>query len=261
MPVLDQITAAIRESLPALHADRDQVMAAAASRPPAPDFAAALQGGSVALIAEVKRHSPSLGAINPTLDPVRLAGAYARGGAAAISVLTEGPHFGGDPADLVAVAEQVGRPTLRKDFIVDPLQVYQARALGAAAVLLIVRILDQALLRDLLALTHSLGMAALVETHSAAEIERALAADARIIGVNARDLDTLTIDTVAAWRLVAGVPADRIAVAESGMATADDVRRAADAGADAVLIGSALARAADPAALAAALSAVPRRGR
>ncbi len=261
MPVLDQITAATKATLPTLHTNREGLMATAASRPTPPNFLAALRGERVALIAEVKRHSPSLGAINPTLDPVVLAAAYARGGAAAISVLTEGPHFGGDPADLAAVADQVGRPALRKDFILDPIQVYQARALGAAAVLLIVRILSDTLLRELLTVTRSLDMAALVETHSADEIDRAVAADARIIGVNARDLDTLAIDTTAAWDLLARVPSDRVAVAESGMATVGDVRRAADAGADAVLIGGALARAPDPATLAAALSAVPHRGR
>jgi indole-3-glycerol phosphate synthase len=216
----------------------------------------------VGVIAEVKRRSPSAGSIREDLDPSERAALYARHGAAAISVLTDGPYFGGSVEDLRAAgAAGVQIPLLRKDFILDELQIVEARAAGASAVLLIVRALVPERLAALLAAAQGQGLDALVEVHTAEEVDRALEAGARIVGVNSRDLDTFRVDVAAAWGLLSRVPADLIAVAESGMATEADVERAADAGADAVLVGSALSASADPGALLEALSAVRRRGR
>ncbi len=178
-----------------------------------------------------------MGAINEGLDPVTLARGYATGGAAAISVLTDREFFGGSMADLSAVLGAVDLPVHRKDFILDECQIVEARAAGAAAVLLIGERCDRAQLARLLQFAVASGLTPLIETHNAAEIARALDAGAKVIGVNARDLDTFLIDT-AAWRLLATIPTSCIAVAESGMATVADVAAASEAGADAVLIGS-----------------------
>jgi indole-3-glycerol phosphate synthase len=184
--------------------------------------------------------------------------AYEAGGAAALSVLTDRPYFGGSVADMQAAREATGLPVLRKDFTIDEIQVYEARAIGADAVLLICAALpDDALLADLHALARELGMAALVETHDAAEIDRALGAAAGIVGVNSRDLATFSEDLDVAGALASRLPAGVIAVAESAIRSADDARRMADAGFDAVLVGEALVRADDPAALVRELSAVP----
>jgi indole-3-glycerol phosphate synthase len=261
MPTLDAIVDAARASLPALRGRRHELERAAGRRGAPLAFADALSGPSVALVAEVKRRSPSAGAINEGLDPVALARAYDAGGASAISVLTDTKFFGGSLADLDAVAAAVTLPVLRKDFILDETQLLEARASGSSAALLIVRILPQPALQRLLAFATSLGLTALVETHNQAEIVRAIDAGARIVGVNARDLDTFLIDTETSWKLLASIPADCIAVAESGMASREEVSRAAAAGADAVLIGSALASAADPAGRARELSGVARHGR
>lgn len=258
---LDAILASTRAGLPALRERRVAIEAAAAAAPAPRPFAAGLRGGRVGLIAEVKRRSPSAGEIRADLDPVARAGEYAAGGAAAISVLTEGPHFGGSLDDLAAVSRAVPVPTLRKDFVLDELQLLEARAAGAAAALLIVRALTPARLRELARFADALGLGALVEVHDAAELDVALAAGAAIIGVNSRNLDTFAIDTAAAWALLAGVPPERIAVAESGMASRDDVARAAAAGADAVLIGSALSAPASAGPLLAEITGIPRRGR
>lgn len=257
---LDQILAATRSTLPALRARFGELERAVAEAGPPPAFLT-VRGGCVALIAEVKRRSPSAGAIAPALDPVSHARIYQAAGAAAISVLTNGPSFGGSLDDLRAVAEAVAIPVLRKDFILDEAQVLEARAAGAAAVLLIVRALTPERLEALLASAESVGLAALVEVHTAGEMDMALAAGAGLIGVNSRDLDTLSVDTASAWALLSRVPADRVAVAESGLARPADVARAAEAGADAVLVGTALSSDGAPEALAAALAAVPRRGR
>lgn len=261
MAFLDDILAATRATLPAIRLRRDSLERSAADRPLPPPFDAALRGSAVALIAEVKRRSPSAGPINEALDPVQLARSYASGGAAAISVLTDLQFFGGSLADLEAVTAAVSAPILRKDFILDDVQLLEARAAGAAAALLIVRVLDQRELVRLHDTAVRIGLTPLVETHNSAEIVRALDAGAQVIGVNARDLDTFVIDTSAAWRLLESIPATRIAVAESGMASLADVMLAADAGADAVLIGSALASASDPGACARDFSGVRRRGR
>jgi indole-3-glycerol phosphate synthase len=209
----------------------------------------------------VKRRSPSAGAIREDLDPADRAERYARLGAAAISVLTDGPFFGGSLDDLRAAVSRTGVPVLRKDFILDELQIIEARAAGAAAVLLIVRALPPTRLVELLRATRAASLDALVEVHTRAELDAALAAGATIVGINSRDLDTFRIDTAAAWRLLELVPPGLVAVAESGMASATDVSAAAAAGADAVLVGTALSAAADPSLLLAELAGVRRRDR
>jgi indole-3-glycerol phosphate synthase len=258
---LDQILESTRRSLDTLRSRGRELECRAAAAAPAPSFADALSGERVSLIAEVKRRSPSAGVIRGDLDPAAHAVAYAAAGAAAISVLTDGPFFGGSIEDLERVAATVRMPVLRKDFILDEAQIVEARAAGAAAVLLIVRALSRRRLGELLAATRSAGMDALVEVHTGPELEAAIEAGAMVVGVNSRDLDSFRVDVERTWRLLGRVPADRIAVAESGMASVADVERAAAAGADAVLIGTALSAAADPAGLARALGAVGRRGR
>jgi indole-3-glycerol phosphate synthase len=262
MPVtLDQILTSTRRGLPDLRARRTSVEREAARAAAPPSFSAALRRETVALIAEVKRRSPSAGAIREDLDPAHRAECYARHGAAAISVLTDGPHFGGSLDDLRAASSRTAVPVLRKDFILDELQILEARAAGAAAVLLIVRALAQPRLQALLAATRNAGLDALVEVHTRAELERALDAGATILGVNSRDLDTFRVDTAAAWTILGAVPPACLAVAESGMASKADVEAAAQAGADAALIGTALSAAADPAAAVADLTGVSRRDR
>jgi indole-3-glycerol phosphate synthase len=249
-----------RASLPALRRRRQELEAAVAGGKVRP-FLEPRPSRRVALIAEVKRRSPSAGPINEALDPLELARAYAGAGASAVSVLTDGPFFGGSLADLAAVAAGVPLPVLRKDFILDEVQLLEARGAGAAAALLIVRALAQQELVRLIAFASALGLAVLVEAHDRNELDRALGAGAAIVGINARDLDTFTVDTAGAWRLFAAVPAGVVAVAESGMASVADVEAAAAAGADAVLVGSALAAASDPARIAAGLAGVERHGR
>jgi len=222
--------------------------AAASARPPGTGaaFVAALRQPGVSFIAEIKRSSPSGGEIRPSLSVAEIATTYADAGAAALSVLTDARYFGGADADLTTAQHATDLPALRKDFVVDPYQILEARLLGASAVLLIVRALEDAELRELLKLTDHCGMAALVETHSAAEVERALGAGARVIGVNNRDLDTLVTDVSLAPRLRSLVPAECVFVAESGISRPEDVALLVDAGIDAVLVGEALLRAADP---------------
>ncbi len=261
MPVLDTIIATTRATLPALRARQAELEHAAAFAPAVPSFVQSLRRPSVALIAEVKRRSPSAGAINADLDPAALAQAYAAGGAAAISVLTDGPFFGGTLADLEAVTRAVVVPALRKDFILDRCQLLEARASGASAVLLIVRVLEDATLRALHRAAEDLGLGVLVETHTADEITRAIDAGAEVIGVNARDLDDFSINREAAWQLLRRVPPSLIAVAESGMSSPADVTVAATAGADAVLIGGALAAHGTPEQAARDVAGIMRRGR
>ena len=259
---LERIIAATRAELAErqarvpLEALREQAATAPAPR----DFAAALRpspAGSARLIAEVKRASPSKGLLAERFDPVAQATAYAAGGAAAISVLTEPRYFLGALEHLSAVRAAVDVPVLRKDFLLDPYQVYEARAAGADAALLILAMLDDTLAAELLALIRSLGMEALVEAHNAAEVERAVRLGARVIGVNARDLRTFGVDRAAALRLRALVPADRVYIAESGVTSWRDVAQSRAWGADAALVGEALMRAADPVAMARELATAP----
>jgi indole-3-glycerol phosphate synthase len=212
-------------------------------------------------VAEVKRRSPSAGSIREDLDPAERAVLYGSHGAAAISVLTDEPYFGGSIADVRAAAQRSVVPILRKDFILDPLQVLEARAAGASAVLLIVRALDRPALEELLGCAAEVGLDALVEVHTLAELDTALTAGALIIGVNSRDLDTFRLDPIGAWKILRQVPPDLVAVAESGITGQKDVVRAAEAGADAVLVGTALSQATAPEALLRELTKVPRSGR
>jgi indole-3-glycerol phosphate synthase len=236
----------VRRDLADRPLDEGALLARAVARPPARGFADAIGRHAPALIAEVKRASPSAGAIADDADPVALAIAYTDGGAAAISVLTEARHFHGSLADLEAVRIAVAVPVLRKDFLVHPSQVIEARARGADAVLLITGCLTDDELVAMLAVAADLGMDALVETHADDELDRALASGAQVIGVNARDLETLEVDVERALERIGRVPSDRIAVFESGVRTSADVRSAVDAGASAILVGEALMRAGDP---------------
>jgi len=199
----------------------------------------------MAVIAEVKRASPSAGPI-ADLDPAEQAERYQRGGAAAVSVLTEPRHFDGSLADLRSVRRSIALPILRKDFIVHPSQVMQARVEGADAVLLIAAALSASELEELSAVAEDLGLAALVEVHSDADVERALGAEAPIVGVNARDLETLDVDLDRALAVTRGLPSDRVVVLESGIRDRAQVRQAEEAGASAVLVGEALMRARNP---------------
>jgi indole-3-glycerol phosphate synthase len=245
----------VRQAAPRLAEFRDMTRQADAPR----GFAAALRRPSeVRLLAEVKRRSPSAGDIRPGADPVEVARAYVEGGAAALSVLTDRDYFGGDLAFLRAVRGAVDVPVIRKDFLIHPVQVWEARAAGADAVLLIARILEQAMLEELHGLARELGMDVLVEAHTELELERALDAGATLVGVNNRDLDTFVTDLDLSLRLAPRVPAAITYVAESGIRTADDVDRLGAAGVDAILVGESLMRQADLRAAAAALAGRPR---
>lgn len=217
------------------------------SAPPPRDFAVALRAPGISAIAEIKRRSPSRGKLCDDIDAGKLAAAYELGGARAVSVLTDRDFFGGSDEDLQAARAETTIPLLRKDFTIDPYQIYEARALGAGAILLIVRILEDSRLRDLLAVARECKLAALVETHSEPEADRALAAGAEIIGVNARDLDTFMIDLETVFQVKQRIPTSVITVAESGIQTRDDVRRLEKAGFDAILVGETLVRSSDPA--------------
>jgi indole-3-glycerol phosphate synthase len=210
------------------------------------DFEAALRMPGLSLIAEVKRASPSAGPI-AEVDPGEQAVRYEAGGASAISVLTEPHHFGGSLADLRTVRRRTSLPILRKDFIVHPGQVIQSRAEGADAILLIASALTRSELEELRTVAGELGMSALVEGHTRQDLERVVASGARIVGVNARDLETLEVDVVGALALAREVPGDMVLVLESGIRTREDVLRAEDAGAHAVLVGESLMRSGDPA--------------
>ena len=230
----------------------------AAARPVARSLRGALRGASVALLTEVKRQSPSKGAIAKGLDAVVQARAYATGGAAGLSILTEPKHFGGSVDDLRDVVRASALPVLKKDFHVRPAQLLEARAEGASAALLIARAVSPERLAELMTVGRELGLELLVEVRDEAELELALSLDATMIGVNNRNLETLVIDPGTAERLIPRIPADVIAIAESGVSSLADVERYATVGADAVLVGSSLSAAADPAAATLALGGVPR---
>jgi indole-3-glycerol phosphate synthase len=245
--VLDEIVAGVREDLAAREAltPLAEVKAVAQDTRPALDALAALRAPGVGVIAEVKRQSPSKGALAEIPDPAVLAAQYADGGARVISVLTERRRFGGSHADLAAVRAAVDVPILCKDFIVSSYQVHEARAHGADVVLLIVAALEQNALVGLLERVESLGMTALVEVHTEAEADRALAAGAAVIGVNARDLTTLQVDRSTFERIAPGLPSEVVKVAESGVRGPHDLISYAAAGADAVLVGEGLVTAGD----------------
>lgn len=251
--ILDRIVAETRRRLPAQKAvvPLAAMEAQAAQVPPPRDLKAALRAPGVSLIAEVKRASPSRGWLAPDLDPVDVASIYAEHGAAALSVLTDEPFFRGRLGYLDDIRMGLGAhcpPLLRKDFHLEPYQLYEARVHGADGVLLIVAILDDALLRALLQLAHGLGLAALVEVHDEPELDAALAAGAQVIGINNRDLNTFEVDLDTTARLRARIPSEILVVSESGYHVAADVRRAAAYGVDAILVGESLVTAPDVAA-------------
>jgi indole-3-glycerol phosphate synthase len=253
MGVLDEIVAHKRAEVAELKARRSVGTVAAACRglAPARDFEAALRpptGTRVRLIAEVKRASPSQGLFRADLDPIAQASTYAAAGAAAVSVLTDARYFHGSLDDLVQVRRAVPVPVLRKEFIVDEYQLWEAREAGADAVLLIVAALEDAALRDLLGAAKGAGLATLVEVHTAGELDRALRLGAPVIGINNRDLQTLTTTLAPSLALLPQIPPGPIAVSESGLRTGADVAQVVAAGAHAVLVGETLLRADDVAA-------------
>lgn len=259
--ILERILAAKRDEVALRRQETplDVLADAAKAQAPARGFRQALaRPGPVRIIAEVKRRSPSKGALRTDLDPAALASAYRAGGADAVSVLTDEPFFGGSAADLHAVRAAVPLPVLRKDFIIDPYQVYEARAWGADAVLLIAAALDAGQLRELLALVGQLGMDALVEVHTAAELETALVAGAELIGINNRDLRTFVTRLEVTLELAGRIPPGPVVVSESGIQSRADVERLAAAGVHAILVGESLVTSPDPLQAVAGLAGVPR---
>lgn len=248
MSVLDSILDGVRADVAAREAILDfaAVKAAGKAAPAALDATAALREPGIGVIAEVKRASPSMGPLADIPDPAELALAYEDGGARIISVLTESRKFHGSLDDLDAVRKAVRIPVLRKDFIVGPYQIHEARAHGADVILLIVAALDQHALTSLLDRTESLGMTALVEVHTEEEADRALEAGATVIGVNARNLKTLEVDRDSFARIAPGLPSEVIRIAESGVRGTADLLAYAGAGADAVLVGEGLVTNSDP---------------
>ena len=248
---LDRLIASALEQMAAraARAPLKEVRARASAAPAPRGFAAALQAAKErgrALIAEVKRASPSRGAIAPDLDPGELAAAYERGGAACVSVLTDRANFGGSLDDLVAARRACELPVLRKDFLVTPYQIYEARAHGADAVLLIAAALTPVLLSELRALARELGLAVLLEVHAEEELSAARAAEPDLLGINARNLKTLVVRPETFRELAPQARGIAPLVAESGVRTAADARRYAELGADALLVGQALSAASDP---------------
>ena len=216
-----------------------------ARQKPALDLALALKGDHIRLIAEVKQASPSQGSLSPNLNPTKLARTYAEGGAAAISVLTEANYFMGSIEHLAAIKEVVEIPLLRKDFIFDLYQVYESRAYGADALLLIAAILSPGQLKELVSLSRSLGLRCLVEVHNKGEVERAILSEAEIIGINNRDLDTFVVDINTTRRLRPLIPKQKIVVSESGIKSQKDMEKLRKWRVDAVLVGEALVTAGD----------------
>jgi indole-3-glycerol phosphate synthase len=248
--VLEEIIAAHRTMHEADRRNRSELERALSAAPPPRDFAAAIAAGgrasgAIGVIAEVKRRSPSKGDLAPDLDPAALVRQYERGGATCVSVLTDERYFGGNAADVVSARRSSTLPILRKDFTVAAADLYDARVMGADAVLLIVAALEDPELVQLIALAGELGLAALVEVHDEQECRRALRAGARLVGVNQRDLHTFEVDPHRAQRLAALLPGEVLRVAESGVRTPNDVRELREAGYDAVLIGERLVAAPD----------------
>jgi len=260
--ILAEIVETKRREVEALRPRADALEAALSSAPAPRDFLDALaRPGQVSLIAECKRRSPGAGDIRPDLDPAALTGGYEDAGAAAVSVLTDESYFGGSLDDLRRVRARVSLPILRKDFMLDTLHLIEARSAGADAILLIARILDDSTLDRLHTSARALGMAALVEVHDEREMERALDIDARLIGINNRDLSNFTTDLETTLRLLEMVPRDVVIVSESGIRTREDVERLGSAGVDAILVGEALLKREDPKAAARDLAGVSSRPR
>ena len=248
--ILDRIVERKRVELAAARAATplSEIRAHVKAAPAVRDFAAPLRAPRIALVAEVKKASPSRGVLRADFEPVPLARQYAEAGASAISVLTDEEHFQGSLDHLRAIRQALrdGPPLLRKDFLFDEYQVYEARASGADALLLIAAILETSLLAELAALADSLGMTALVEVHDEAEVERVLQAGAEVIGINNRDLRTFEVDLATTERLRPLVPPEKTVIAESGIFTRQDMQRLEAIGVNAALIGEALVTAADP---------------
>lgn len=248
--ILDEILATTRRRVEERKAARRvaELDCIAAKQQPPRDFVAALSGTGVSLIAEVKRASPSKGCLSLDLDAGATARTYQAAGAAAVSVLTEPEYFRGSLNDLEAVRAAVDLPVLQKDFILDVYQLWEARAGGADAVLLIAAALPMAELAKLLHATHQLAMTALVEVHDGAELERVLELDPRVIGINNRDLKDFRVTLETTFKLKSKIPRDRIVVSESGIHTREDVKMLEEAGVHAILVGESLVISADPAA-------------
>ena len=246
MSVLDSIIEGVREDLAARRKPLAQLQEAMDTATPVSDPLEKLLQNELSVIAEVKRSSPSKGALATIADPASLAEQYERAGASIISVLTEARRFGGSLADLDAVRSRVNIPILRKDFMVDEYQFFEARAHGADVVLLIVAALSKSQLNDFHQLAEGLGMRALVEVHTHDELERALEISPRIVGVNSRNLKTLDVDASAFAQLLPLIPTDVVRVAESGISKRSEVEFAQNNGATAILVGEALVRSADP---------------
>jgi indole-3-glycerol phosphate synthase len=258
---LDRIVSAHRSMAHDDGRDLEELQRQAIIAEPTRGFASALRSAiGIALIAEVKRASPSKGLLAPDLEPAKLAVEYEEGGAAALSVLTDAEFFLGSVGDLDAARSSVSLPVLRKDFTVCSADVYDARIMGADALLLIVAALSDAELREFLEIAVSIGLDALVEVHDEPEAERALAAGAGLVGVNQRDLTTFAVDTARAERVARSLPSSLTLVAESGIRDGDDVARLADAGFSAVLVGETLVTAADSRSAAAGLLTGVREG-
>jgi indole-3-glycerol phosphate synthase len=246
MTVLDSIIEGVREDLAMRRSSLSQIHEQMSMAKPPLDAHQFLSGTEISVIAEVKRSSPSKGSLAPITDPAALAEQYQSAGASAISVLTEKRRFGGSLDDLDAVRAKVTIPVLRKDFMVDEYQFFEARAHGADIILLIVAALSQSQLKDFYDLSAEMGMAVLIEVHTEDELERAMDISPRIIGVNSRNLKTLEVDSVAFTNLIPRIPRDLIRIAESGISTRSDVDLAQRAGATGILVGEALVRAGDP---------------
>ena len=246
MSVLDSIIEGVREDLAARRLPMSQLLEALEVAPSVRDCLATLLTEDISVIAEVKRSSPSKGALAPITDPAGLAASYAEAGAAVISVLTEQRRFGGTLADLDSVRSSVELPILRKDFMIDEYQFYEARAHGADVILLIVAALSKNQLEDYFHLSKELGMRALIEVHTPGELESALSISPEIVGVNSRNLKTLEVDTQAFAQLIPQIPSTIARVAESGISLRSDVEYAHEHGATAILVGEALVRSGNP---------------
>ena len=246
MSVLDSIIEGVREDLAARRTSLGELQEKIDRALPPLDSYSQLKGQDVRVIAEVKRSSPSKGELATIADPASLALSYQEGGASVISVLTEKRRFGGSLDDLDRVREKVHIPILRKDFMIDEYQFFEARAHGADLVLLIVAALSKSQLKDFYDLSTELGMAALIEVHTAGELESAMEISPRAIGVNARNLKTLSVDTAAFAELLPRIPGDLVRIAESGIVTRGDVQIATESGADAILVGETLVKTDEP---------------
>jgi indole-3-glycerol phosphate synthase len=248
LSILERILAAKREEVSALKRARRGVETEARAAPPPRDFVAALRAKRPAVIAEIKRASPSKGLLRPDFDPATIARSYEKGGAACLSVLTDKEFFQGAPQHLLAARDACSLPALRKDFLIDPYQVFESRVLGADCILLIAACLADSEMSELEMLADSLGMAVLVEVHDADELERALKLKTPLIGINNRNLRNFETRLETTLDLLPRIPSGRLVITESGIVSKDDIARMRSAGVHAFLVGEAFMRASDPSA-------------